>query len=146
MTKMHAPRYIVLYAEDDQDDVDLIMDGFSQFQQNLEIITVADGYEALSYLSNLKPLEPSPCLVILDINMPRMNGKEALQRIRSMDRFREIPIVLFSTSVQPADKAFAKAHDAGFLTKPVMGPQLASIAEQLITYCSDEVKQKIRKM
>lgn len=146
MTKMHAPRFIVLYAEDDQDDIDLIVDAFSPHKENLEIITVGDGFEALSYLTNLKPLEPSPCLIMLDINMPRMNGKEALQRIRSMDRFRETPVVLFSTSTQPSDKAFATEHNAGFLTKPIMGDQLSSIAERLVNYCSDEVRQKIGRM
>lgn len=146
MTKMHAPRFIVLYAEDDQDDIDLVLDAFSHLSQDLEIITVGDGFEALSYLSNLKPLEPSPCLIILDINMPRMNGKEALQRIRTMDRFEGTPIVLFSTSTQPQDKAFAAEHGAGFLTKPIMGEQLKNIAERLVDYCSDDVRQKIRKV
>jgi CheY-like chemotaxis protein len=145
MTKEGSVKNIVLYAEDDSDDLLLVKEAFTRFTQNVELISVSDGYQALSYLKNLSPQEAGPCLIILDINMPRMDGKEALEEIRELDRFRDIPAILFTTSSQPIDKAFAKKMNAGFITKPIDFKQMDKIANQFIEHCTDEIKKNIRQ-
>ncbi|RYG02348.1 MAG: response regulator [Chitinophagaceae bacterium] len=145
MTHMYTPRYVVLYADDDQDDLDLVLDAFARFTDNVDVITAQDGYEALAYLKNLPPFEPSPCLIILDMNMPRLDGKETLKTIRTMDRFKDVPVVMFTTSSFALDKDFADKHGAGFITKPLDLKQFSAIAEQFISHCADEIKRNIQR-
>jgi CheY-like chemotaxis protein len=139
------PKNIVLYADDDFDDLQIVKDSFSQYSKNIDLITVSNGVHALSYLKNLPPTESSPCLIILDINMPIMDGKETLMKIREMNRFKEVPAILFTTSSQPQDQEFASKFNAGFLTKPIDYNQMNQISEQFIEHCSDEIKKKIQK-
>lgn len=109
MTKSLPPKSLVLYADDDQDDIELVKDAFDSYSRNIEIITFGNGEELLRYVKQLDPLEPSPCLIILDINMPRLDGKRTLSLLRSDQQFADVPIVLFSTSTLPSEISFAKA-------------------------------------
>jgi CheY-like chemotaxis protein len=145
MAKAVETRFVVLYADDDTDDLMLTQDAFTSYASNIDVVTAGDGKQALSYLESLSPNDPAPCLVILDINMPRMNGKEALQAIRSIKRFEDIPIVLFTNSSLPVDKIFAQRYHSGFLTKPLDAKAMQMIAEQFVDYFPEEVKEKIQK-
>ncbi len=138
-----SAKNIVLYADDDLDDIQLVREAFFNHSRNVELVTVADGVEIVSFLKNLSIDEPAPCLIILDINMPRMNGKEALVKIREMKRFEEVPAILFTTSSQKQDKDFAKKYNAGFLTKPIDYHQMDIIVNNFIENCSDEVRKNI---
>lgn len=134
---------IVLYADDDIDDLQLIKEAFSPYSDKVELVTVSDGLEAITYLENIPVHQPAPCLIILDINMPRMNGKEALKVIRELNRFDEVPAILFTTSSQTKDKDFAKTYNAGFLTKPTDYNQVDLIAGQFIEHCTGEIKNNL---
>lgn len=138
-------KHSILYADDDPDDLMIIQDAFEKYAENIELITACDGVEAIQYLKSLSPLDPAPCLIILDINMPRMSGKEALKEIRDIDRFKNIPIVLFTTSSLPDDREFALKYNAGFITKPLDSRQITLIADAFIEHCTDEIKRKIIK-
>lgn len=144
MKKPIPPKSVILYADDDLDDLQLLEDAFTNYSSNVEMVTCRNGLQALAYLKNLSPLEESPCLLILDINMPKMNGKEVLREIRSMERFRDIPVVLFSTSTHPADKEFALRYNAGFVTKPIDARQMGIIADEFIDHCAEEVKRNLK--
>lgn len=145
MTKSTEPKNIVLYADDDIDDIELVCEAFLRFTKNVEIITAKDGSQALSYLQNLSEDDPAPCLVILDINMPMISGKDVLTRIRQMERFGSIPVVLFTTSSLPQDAAFAKSYDAVFVTKPLDFNQMEYITSQFIDHCTQETQRNIRR-
>ncbi len=145
MTQALPPKSLVLYADDDADDIELIIAAFNDHSQNVELITFADGLQLLHYIENIDPFQPAPCLIILDINMPRLSGKETLIRLRLINGFEDVPAVLFSTSSMPTDHAFAKSYNAGFVTKPLLTQQVHIIIDQLIDNCTDEVKKKIRK-
>lgn len=145
MTKSIPPKHIVVYADDDPDDLELVQDAFSQYSKNVEVVTFRDGASALSYLQKLTPLDPRPCLVILDVNMPVLNGKDALQRLRQMEGFESIPVVLFTTSSQPQDKVFAERNAAGFVTKPLDIRQMEIITDRFIDHCAEEIRNKIRR-
>ena len=145
MTQTTPPRHLVLYADDDKDDIRFVEEAFSENVLNVEIVAVENGQKAVDYLDHLSVLDPNPCLIILDINMPRMNGKEALLRIRQMDRFRNTPVVLFSTSSLPQDRQFAAKHAAGFITKPLDSRQMQRITDQFIEHCSDEIRRNIQR-
>ena len=143
MTRELSPQSLVLYADDDPDDIDLVRDVFLDYP-GVKLITFGDGRELLKYVEQRDLDGPMPCLVILDINMPRLNGKKTLQVLRETPGFENIPAVLFSTSSQPGDTAFAQSLNAGFVTKPLHTDQIDQIGEHLIKHCSDEVRQRLR--
>jgi len=145
MTKPVSQKNIVLYADDDPDDLELVQDAFARYAKNVEVITARDGSQALSWLNRLSEEDPRPCLIILDINMPVLNGKEVLKRLRNMEQFGSVPVVLFTTSSMPLDDNFARKYSAGFVTKPLDVNQMQVITELFIDHCSDEIKKNIRK-
>lgn len=87
---------VVLYAEDDVDDSNYIRKVFAERNANVNLMIVTNGSDAVDYLKEAG--EQKISLVILDINMPKMDGREALVRIRSMKRYQNTPIILFTTS------------------------------------------------
>lgn len=145
MTKSLPPKSLVLYADDDADDRELVKEAFDEFSAIIELICFENGSELLSYLQHLKPLQPKPCLIILDINMPVLDGKECLVQLRHLPDFKDVPVVLFSTSTLPAEDRFAKNYNAGFVTKPLHTKQIYLLVDRLIEHCTDEIKNKITR-
>lgn len=144
MTKSSTPKNIVLYADDDADDLQLVQDAFSEFAQEVEVVTVSDGGQALRFLEGLQSMDPLPCLIILDVNMPVVDGKQVLRELRTMERYSDVPVVLFTTSSLPADQSFASKYKAGFITKPLHYRQMEQITDQFISHCAEEVRRKIQ--
>jgi CheY-like chemotaxis protein len=145
MTQTTPPKHLVVYADDDIDDLKFVEQAFSESVTNIELVMVKDGTTAIDYLNGLSVLDPNPCLIILDINMPKLNGKETLRLIRKMDRFENIPVVLFTTSSLEQDRNFAIQYNAGFVTKPLDARQMQRITDQFIEHCADEIKKNIRR-
>ena len=145
MTQSLPPKSLVLYAEDDPDDIELVIEAFRKYVQNVELLTFADGVALLHFVENLDTLQGAPCLFIIDINMPRLNGKDTLRELRKIKKFADVPAVLFSTSTLPADGRFAAQFNAGFITKSLHAGQIHLIVDQIIEHCGDEVKNRIRK-
>lgn len=146
MTKYTTAKNIVVYADDDPDDIELVEDAFRRYANNVEVVTFPDGSQALSYLRNLTDADPLPCLVILDINMPVISGKDVLVRLRQMERYEDVPVVLFTTSSMPVDRNFATQYKAGFITKPLGYEQMEMITKEFINHCTEETQKKIRRM
>lgn len=127
--------YSILYVEDDPDDVLLMKEAFDKWPE-YEILTANDGFKALQLLCSwLDILQPMPVLIVMDINLPLMDGRTTLTRIRSIEQLQEIPIVLFSTSLSPADKAHAMKHRAIPIPKPRSYMDVEHLASQLTQYC-----------
>lgn len=104
--------------DDDQDDRLVISEAIRDIDPSLEVIEAKNGIEAYQLLQNAKSTSKFPCLVILDINMPMMDGKETLRQIKSDDTLRSLPIVFFTTSANPRDRSFSEEHGVEFVTKP----------------------------
>jgi CheY-like chemotaxis protein len=145
MTDFYQPKHLIVYADDDPDDLSLVRDSFNKYSRNVDLVTFEEGYGLVRYLASRSSLEAAPCLIIIDINMPGMNGKDTLLKLREIDRYRDTPVVLFTTSSQPEDKAFARAHGAGFMTKPLTYNQMDLITDQFIEHCTDEIKKNIQR-
>jgi CheY-like chemotaxis protein len=137
-----AHTHTILYAEDDLDDLFMIRQAFEQFDGATTLVHANNGFEALEQLNKGKENKHLPCLIILDINMPGMNGREALIRIRQSEDFREIPVVLFTTSSSELDKAFARKWGAEFITKPLVYSELEQLAKRFVTLCTSSVTAK----
>ncbi|MEU3254268.1 response regulator [Streptomyces sp. NPDC006997] len=112
-----ARPYDVLLVEDDVADALLIQDALlGRGARNLA--QVSDGMEALEYLRD--PAKPRPDLIVLDLNMPRMNGREFLAVVKEDAELRTIPVVVLTTSAAPDDVSGAYRHHANaYVTKPV---------------------------
>ena len=144
-TMKSLPKVTILYAEDDVDDQLYLCESFANYSSHVQVMCVHNGEQAVDYLASLPEDAPSPCLIILDMNMPRKNGKETLLEIRKMDRYEDIPVVMFTTSSQPLDQSFAERNKAGFITKPIDGKQMEYIVDRFIEHCTDEVKRQLKK-
>jgi len=142
MNNSTSLKNIVLYADDDQDDLQLVRDAFEEYKSVIELRTVNDGVEAISCLKKILDENIVPCLIILDINMPRMNGKEALIRLRQMKQLETVPVILFTTSSSIVDKRFAGEHNASFITKPIDTTQLNSISQKFLDKCNLKMNGK----
>jgi CheY-like chemotaxis protein len=145
MTQTLPPKTIILYADDDADDLHLMKTAFVAYSQSIELITFENGVQLLNQLQVLSQQDKFPSLIILDINMPLLTGKEVLLRLRGSDHFEHIPVVLFSNSTLPSEKAFAECFNALFVTKPLDIHQMNQIVEQFIDHCPDAQKRFLRK-
>jgi CheY-like chemotaxis protein len=110
----------ILIADDDEDDIQLTRDCFVDNNLHVSINDVADGQHLLDHLKgNGAGTSNLPQLILLDLNMPRKSGFEALAEIKADTNFRKIPVVIFTTSKAPKD--IEKAYDLGascFVSKP----------------------------
>jgi CheY-like chemotaxis protein len=131
-------RHTILYAEDDQDDVLIVTKAF-EAHDHIKVIHAADGREAIQNLDKMVAENRKPCLIILDINMPVMSGKEALVKIKENERTNKIPVVLFSTSSSNIDKTFADKWGVELFTKPILYSDLNDIARMFVDKCNFEI-------
>lgn len=112
-----ARPYDVLLVEDDLADAMLIEDALAT-RGTRNLTQAHDGVAALDYLR--EPANPRPDLIVLDLNMPRMNGRELLAIIKDDEELRTIPVVVLTTSAAPDDVTGAyRQHANAYVTKPV---------------------------
>lgn len=128
-------KHYILWADDDPDDLLLVKDILFAHDREFEIIEVHNGREAMSYLKGSVAGKALPCLIILDINMPVMDGKQTLVAIKNIEAFRSIPVVVFTTSESELDKQFCKKMNVEMVTKPPSYQRLEDSVVKLLTYC-----------
>ena len=131
---------VVLMAEDDADDRLLAQDAFTECQVPHELLFVENGEELLDYLHRRgdytdKSRSPRPTLILLDLNMPKKDGREALREIRADPNLRRIPIVVFTTSSADADVECVYELGANScITKPASFDALVGVMQVLSRY------------
>jgi CheY-like chemotaxis protein len=126
----------ILWADDDLDDLMLMKEILFKNNRNYEIVEVRNGKEALQFLEQSAKENNLPCLIILDINMPIMDGKETLSIIKKTEGFKSVPIVVFTTSNSELDKLFCKRHNVEMITKPPHYKSLEQAVLRLLQFCS----------
>jgi len=136
----------ILLADDDPDDRQLTRDAFVQNRLANELHTVEDGEELMDYLhrrgkyENLKS-KALPGLILLDLNMPRKDGREALKEMKADPILRRIPIVVLTTS--KAEEDILRSYDLGvnsYVTKPVTFKSLVELIKVLGQYWFEVVE------
>lgn len=108
--------------EDNPDDAALALRAFGKAGVPGEVVVLRDGIEALDYLlgTDPSPTTQAPCVVLLDLNLPRVDGLEVLRRLRADPRTRELPVVVMSSSEQEEDVACSYRMGANaYIRKPV---------------------------
>src|SRR5688572_2118592 len=111
-----AANRTIFYAEDDPDDYEMVRESFAKYP-DIHLIQCRNGLELVNLLKRIEH-SALPCLIILDMNMPIMDGRQALVQIRKEERLKKIPVVVFTTSSSQLDQFFAKSYQAQFMTKP----------------------------
>lgn len=139
MTPSTTSKLFVLYADDDADDRMLIQDAFNMHAPHAEVKLFSDGLELLRYLKHDYDKE-TPCLIILDLNMPVLSGKDCLRLIREMEDYQNTPVIIFTTSSLTGDRYFAQQYKAGFLTKPMFLEEFGELVNTFLSFCPDEVR------
>lgn len=137
---------VILIADDDAEDRQLVKEAMEESCLANQLEFVEDGEELLDYLHNRgefadKHRYPAPGLILLDLNMPRKDGREAMKEIKSDPHLRVIPIVVLTTS--KAEEDILRTYDLGvnsFITKPVTFSALVDIMQTLGKYWFEIVK------
>ena len=130
----------ILLVEDNPDDAELTRIAFAEAAIPNPLVVVRDGAEALDYMfarggwSHRDPAS-QPALVLLDLNLPKLDGREVLQAIRGDERTRSLPVVMLTTSVEPFDVEASYALGVNsYIRKPVDFEEFVSAVRQVGQY------------
>lgn len=131
-----APAEILL-VDDDDDDIMLITEAFAKVWDNYHISTAHDGDEAISFLKQEGEFAdaPRPDLILLDLNMPRVNGYEVLGFAKGDETLKAIPVVVLTTaSDEKTIKDVYLRHANSFISKPSLQSELNNIVKMVAEY------------
>jgi CheY-like chemotaxis protein len=125
----------ILLVEDNPMDLDLTLRAFSKKRFSNKIEIARDGEEALAFFPRWEAGEPLPAVILLDINMPKVNGLEVLKQLKEHPIFRRIPVVVLTSSRE--DRDLKTAYDLGvnsYIEKPVSFSKFIEVAEHIELY------------
>lgn len=131
---------IILLVEDNDDDAELTERAFREAKVGNTVLRMRDGVEALDYLfargkHAARDVTDTPAMVLLDLNLPRVNGLEVLAALRSHERTRQLPVVILTSSAEDKDRLTAyEQHANSYVKKPVDYDQFVAAARQLGLY------------
>ena len=125
-------RQVILIVDDDTDDREIIRDAFMNTNgENREYVFIENGDRLIEYLQNAEPSD-LPSLIMLDLNMPGKDGREALKDIKTEEQFKPIPIIVFTTSSSQRDKDTSYSLGANcFVTKPDTFNKLVELTDSI---------------
>ena len=124
----------ILLVEDNPDDAELTRIAFAETGGEYRLRVVSDGAEAVSYLQACT-LDELPALVLLDLNLPKLDGREVLQAIRAAPATSKLPVVVLTTSAEPfdVDQVYALGANS-YIQKPVEYDRFVEVVRQIGLY------------
>jgi CheY-like chemotaxis protein len=125
----------VLHIDDDPDDQQLFKNAILSLDTHSEVIVAEDGAEGIEYLLLMKEQKNLPCIIVLDINMPKVNGRETCIAIKKDKVLATIPLVIFSTSNSALDKLFFENKDVLYITKPTNFQNILEVVSDMLDKC-----------
>lgn len=134
---MRRKSSVILVVDDSPDDVFFLKRAFSRAGVRQQLQIVQNGQEALEYLKGEgcyqdRSRYPIPCLVLLDVNMPRVNGLEVLRWLRANEELKDLPVCMVTSSNEPQDRGEAQLHGIeAYCVKPVSFEQLVKMAQEI---------------
>ncbi len=134
----------ILLADDDQDDRDIFAEAVSELNVKVELNFVKDGQQLMNYLT--KATDELPDIVFLDLNMPAKDGKECLKEIRTNNAFKDLPIVIYTTTNSLRD--VDETHSLGanlFVRKPTSFKEVVQLARKILGINWAEHKPNVMK-
>jgi CheY-like chemotaxis protein len=132
---MKTPDKPILLVEDDEVDIMTIRRALKEIHVGNPLVTQENGEQALAYLRD--PSTEKPCIILLDLNMPIMNGIEFLQIAKNDEQLRRFPVVVLTTSEEQQDKVNSfNLSVAGYMAKPVSYRQFVEVMRSIDLYWS----------
>ena len=127
--KLQQPIYIV---DDDKDDLFFVKNSFEKFSEIVNLKTFTNGRDLIN---DLIKAEVEPVFILLDLNMPIMDGKEVLIWLKDHQEFSHIPTMIFTTSSREEDVKLCQKHDCTFFRKPTLYRDLLHIVQVMMQMC-----------
>jgi CheY-like chemotaxis protein len=128
-----SPKPLIMYAEDDYDDFESVKEALEQLTAKYTLHHARNGSEAVDYLEHTNGT--LPCLIVLDLNMPIMDGKEVLEWIKDRQQFKTIPVMVFTTSSREEDVKLCQKHNCTFFRKPTLYRDLLHVVQTMLQMC-----------
>ena len=126
----------ILFGEDDIDDQELLKEVFASVDNSFRLLFADTGEQALSVLKKLND-EQLPCLIVLDYNMPGLNGADILEELNTEPRYADIPRIIWSTSGSDIFKnTCLKLGAADYLIKPSSLKEMADTIRYMLSFCA----------
>jgi CheY-like chemotaxis protein len=126
---------IILIGEDDLDDQEFLKEIFASIDDSYSLIFADNGSQLLNHLGNIDDNE-LPCLILLDYNMPELNGAEILKELKKRSRYNDIPKVIWSTSKSSTYKDICLELGANdYVVKPSNVNALIEVSRNLLSHC-----------
>ncbi|HEU4903209.1 MAG TPA: response regulator [Flavisolibacter sp.] len=133
---MNNTPFPILYAEDDEEDRFLFLEGVREANENVSVVTVENGTEVLDYLLQISEPHQLPSAIVSDLHMPLCDGWDVLRMIKQHPEWRQIPVVIFSTSSSRAEITAAQHMGAdAFFSKPGTYQEVIAIVQKIIGIC-----------
>lgn len=126
----------ILCVDDDIDDLSFLTDAIHDVEPGVDVVERKNGLEAINYLKEAKLANNLPCLILLDINMPFLDGKQTLEKIRTELELENLPVIVLSSSQNPNDKALFLSKGVDMYTKPTKISALHAMVKSFILSCS----------
>jgi CheY-like chemotaxis protein len=134
----------ILLVDDDAEDQFIFCDAMEMVENAEPVHIECSGVDAIDYLSSL-PHEQLPCVILADLNMPKMNGNELLKQLKGNERFSNIPVIIYTTSVNEMEKQACLALGAyDYITKPLSYKQSIDVAQMVVKLCR-ELKKEVNQ-
>ena len=131
---MSDPKIIVC-LDDDPDDRDLLTSAIKDVDSSFKVINGDNGIKGMYILQQLMQIGQKPCLIILDLNMPLMDGEQTLAEIKKDPDLGKIPIVVFTTSSMEKNSKFFADHGVPVIIKPVKYGSIVEQVRALLSHC-----------
>lgn len=127
----------ILCVDDDEDDLFFIREVIRSQNHSFQIEEAKNGFEAMNFLESSAAKNELPCLVIMDMNMPRMDGKQTIRKMKESEILSGIPIVVFTTSSNIEDQRYFESKGIHFITKPFDYKVFTKQIVDLLAFCAD---------
>jgi CheY-like chemotaxis protein len=141
MTQNAQSKPTIYIVDDDPDDRELLVKAFQLITDNHHLTALTSG-KALIERLNTKSESELPCLIVLDYNMPEINGKQVLEYLQNTEPYCRIPIVIYTTSNSPVEKSeFLSLGVNGFITKATTFQGILNSVKIMLSHCDHEIRQ-----
>jgi CheY-like chemotaxis protein len=135
----------IVVADDDEDDFLLLKDAFDTLHLEHVLQHLSNGMQLLDHLSDEAAKRRFPDLILLDLNMPMLNGLEALERLKGTKAYKDIPVIIYSTTDSPSHKnACSRMGAEAFVTKGSTFDDILSFVNSIDTFLNERKAEPVR--